>query len=1098
MKNLILLATVLLSAQGVKAQSESSYADYPIQGVPFSQVTLDDAFWASRITQNRDVTIPIALKQCETTGRIANFDKAAAILRGENIGYFDTEYTFDDTDIYKILEGMSYSYKSRPDAALKAEMDELIAKVGAAQEADGYLMTARTAGKPGSLHSWLGAERWTLDPNLSHEHYNSGHLYEAAAAHYEATGDTSLLRIATRNADLLVSKFLYGGLTYEPGHQIIEMGLVKLYRITGCEDYLKLAKYFLDIRGKYTSSTKSEYCQSHQPVTDQQEAVGHAVRAAYMYSGMADVAAIMSEQEYLDAIDRIWENVVYKKYYITGGIGARHSGEAFGFNFELPNETAYNETCAAIANVYWNWRMFLLHGDAKYYDVIERTLYNGVLSGINLSGDHFFYPNPLQSSGGYSRSEWFGCACCPSNLCRFIASVPGYIYAHKEDRVYVNLFVSGKAVVPLTETDTLCLTQQTDMPWEGNVAVRIDRAPESLVKLYVRLPGWAVGNPVPGDLYSYIDHPSAAIELCVNGEKTDYATESGYAVIERQWKSGDEVTFTLPMDVHRVTASDAVTEDVNKVAVERGPIVYCLEWPDNEGRVLNSVVEDDAVITVVNDSSTFSTTGTVIKTLKIEGACAAYGEDDCIHTKEKQLTAIPYYTWANRGAGEMAVWIAREGSAAEVTRDAVANTDTLHICIGQVPTTVMTTVYPSVAVPLDRLQIERTMGIGEQRLSSYFGSEVTFAALEPSGNINEKQTAIAPGQWFNCEGYVVSWCDPAATTNVTDQSIVFSELDTQVPLLNVGQFPKLCSEGDKYSFCQTLTRVPTDGSAPSRVVLHVDYHVTTAEQAWEYAKAYGQAFIDNPDYSYVEGDVRTTLESLVTEELSSATESVLTARASGIYTAITAFVSVRKDNDVTASYLTNPSFENGVDGWSITLSGSGSQNIISEALHAAPDGTYYCGFWRSTLNQADFRQKVTLPAGTYTMSADAEYSCNSDPLCRWNTICLYFGSHKSEAMPFDATLTGASLWQTFSYTFTLDAQTTAQFGAQLLPVSGGTWGHIDNFRLVRHKEEQSVDFPTLDKLQQEPHAIYNLSGQRLPEVKKSGIYIIDGRLTFCR
>lgn len=1085
---------ILFCLTSLSLSAQTSYGDYPIQGVPFSHVKLTDGFWAPRIGQNRSVTIPIALEQCETTGRILNFDKAAAILQGGNIGYFGTDYTFDDTDIYKILEGMSYSYKASPDAALKARMDTLIAKVGAAQEADGYLMTARTAGKPGALHSWLGPARWEYDPNLSHELYNSGHLFEAATAHYEATGDTTLLSIATRNADLLVGQFLQGGLTYEPGHQIVEMGLVKLYRATGREDYLRLAKYFLDIRGKYASSLKTQYCQSHLPVAEQTEAVGHAVRAVYMYSGMADVAAIMGETSYLSAIDKLWADVVGKKSYITGGIGALHGGEAFGAAYELPNETAYNETCAAIGNVYWNWRMFLLHGDSKYYDALERSLYNNVLSGISLSGDHFFYPNPLQSSGGYTRSAWFGCACCPSNLCRFLASVPGYVYAQKDGRVYVNLFISGEATIPVTDGDSVRLTQTTGMPWEGDVALTIDKPSAEAFKLYVRLPGWAAASPLPGNLYSYLDGKDSKVEIKVNGTIVDYTTDQGYAVIERQWAAGDKVAFTLPMDVHRVVASDLVAEDKGKVALERGPIVYCLEWPDNGGRVQNSVVKDDAAISVVDDSETFADHAAAVKSLKIEGECMTYGADDKAYAEAKTLTAMPYYTWANRGDGEMEVWIAREEGSAKATRDKVAHTDTLKYELGQVPSSFVASGYPSVAFTVDRRAVEQTLGIGEHRLASLFGGEVTFACLEPSGNINESNTAIAPGQWLNYEGKVVTYCDPAATTNTVDQSIVFSELSTAGPTFSIGHYPTLCKEGDDYSFRQMLTRVPTDGSAPSRVVLCFTLHITSAEKALDYAKANAQAFLGNALYAHVTGSERTTLEKYAAQ--TATTESAQKTLAANIYAAIKAFVAVRGDGDETSKYLTNPSFENSTTGWTVTLQGSGSTNIVSESAHAATDGSMYCGFWRSTLTSADFHQQVTLPAGTYKMSVDTEYSCNGDTQCRWATAQLYFGTDKSEAMPFDTSKSGKNVWQTFEHEFTLDQETTALFGALFIPEASGTWGHIDNFRLAKVSDPSGI-VNVKDIAPKTDGKAYRLNGQPAPRSAR-GLLIKDGRITLQR
>ena len=645
------------------------YKDYTITPTPFTEVKLTDAFWAPRMVQNQQVTIPIALEQCETTGRIDNFRKAAAILKGDNIGYFNTIYTFDDTDIYKILEGMSYSIQTQPSAELSAKMDELIAIVGAAQEPDGYLYTARTAGKPGHYHGWVGARRWEADPDLSHELYNSGHLYEAAYAHYNATGKTTLLDIATRNADLLVKDFLEGGLTYEPGHQIVEMGLVKLYRATSKKEYLQLAKYFLDLRGN-KGVMRREYSQAHKPVVMQDEAVGHAVRAAYMYSGMADVAAMMGSTSYLNAIDRIWDNVASKKLYITGGIGAQHAGESFGANYDLPNKTAYCETCAAIANVYWNHRQFLLHGESKYYDVLERTLYNGLISGIGLDGKTFFYPNPLEADGSYNfnhdntkcRQEWFGCACCPSNLCRFLASVPGYVYAVKDQTLYVNLYMQSTSEVSLPG-GKVKVEQITDYPWQGDVSMVV--TPESgaqLSQVKLRIPGWAQNKPVPTDLYAYTSDSGQRATLRINGKKVRYTVaDDGYVTLKRRWRAGDKITLSLPMEVHKVVANELVTADAGKLAIERGPLLYCFEDADNACSLSCTAISPEAAATTRN----YSVCGHAVVALSVQGTTV----DEEGAKQSVALTAIPYYAWANRSqAPRMAVWMDTEAKTRNAYR----------------------------------------------------------------------------------------------------------------------------------------------------------------------------------------------------------------------------------------------------------------------------------------------------------------------------------------------------------------------------------------------------------------------------------------------
>lgn len=642
-----LLATAFF-AEGQAQTKEAKQYDYPIEPVSFVDVKFTDKFWAPRLKINQQVTIPIALQQCYSTGRVDNFKKAGGLMKG----YFNTEYTFDDTDIYKIIEGMAYSIQTNPSGELEKQMDSLIYFIGKAQESDGYLYTARTAAEPGKLHPWTGENRWEKDPDLSHELYNSGHLYEAAVAHYLATGKRTLLEIAIKNADLLVKDFLLGGLKYEPGHQIVEMGLAKMYRVTGKKKYLDLAKYFLDLKGK---GVRGEYAQSHKPVIEQDEAVGHAVRAVYMYSGMADVAALTGNKAYLNAIDKIWNNVVDKKYYVTGGIGARGHGEAFGDNYELPNMSAYCETCAAIGNVYWNHRQFLMHGDSKYYDVIERTLYNGVLSGVGLSGDRFFYPNPLASEGQHTRAEWFGCACCPSNVCRFIPSIPGYTYAHKDNEIYVNLFVESETTIDLPK-NKVHLSQKSNYPWEGNTTISVTPEKTAAFDVLVRIPGWALERPVPSDLYTYVKPERKEVEIQINGKPIEYTVRAnGYATLSRQWKKGDRIDIVFPMDVKRTIAHDQVKDDKGKVALERGPIVYCLEWADNDGKVSNAVLTDDVLV----KSSYQPDKLNGIVSLAMEGKSTARDGQNNIVEKDKKLTAIPYYAWANRGAGEMEVWIPR-------------------------------------------------------------------------------------------------------------------------------------------------------------------------------------------------------------------------------------------------------------------------------------------------------------------------------------------------------------------------------------------------------------------------------------------------------
>jgi DUF1680 family protein len=620
--------------------------DYPVQPVPFTAVHFDDAFWAPRIETNRVTTIPFAFKKCEESGRMDNFERAAAVLRGEKIKNLKPPgYPFDDTDPYKVLEGAAYGLAVQPDPQMDAYLDKLIALIASAQEPDGYLYTTRTI-DPLHPHPWAGAKRWVNEPQLSHELYNAGHLFEAACAHYQATGKTNLLNVAIKEADLLCNVFGPGTnqLHLWPGHEIVEMGLARLYRVTGRQQYLDLAKYFIDVRGSYPGG--DDYHQSRIPPVKQTEAVGHAVRAGYLYSGMADVAALTGDTNYLHAIDTIWANCVGKKLYLTGGIGARHAGEAFGSNYELPNLSAYNETCAAIANCFWNERLFLLHGDAKYADVLERTLYNGMLSGVSLDGTKFFYPNPLESDGNYERSPWFGCACCPANMARFLSSLPGYAYAQQGEKVFVNLFATGEAKIALTNGVNVRLTQQTRYPWDG--AVKITVAPEkaSRFTLAVRIPGWARGEVVPGNLYHYADTNHELVTLAVNGQPMTIKTQAGYAHLDRDWQAGDVVELNFPMPIRRVVPSEKVKADIGRVALERGPIVYCAEWPDNpDGKVRNLILLDSEKLTAEFAPKLLNG----VEVIKGHALNAA--------GKEQPFMAIPYYAWANRGKGEMAVWL---------------------------------------------------------------------------------------------------------------------------------------------------------------------------------------------------------------------------------------------------------------------------------------------------------------------------------------------------------------------------------------------------------------------------------------------------------
>ena len=649
MKNI--LTATFLTCLCITGNAQINHG-YPIDPVPFTSVKVTDSFWGQRLQASREVSIPLAFSKCEETGRYESFIKAAH----PSDTYKVEGFSFDDTDVYKTIEGASYSLQTYPDKKLQKYIDSILVIVAGAQEPDGYLYTARTM-NPKHPHNWAGKERWVAVENLSHEFYNLGHMVEGAVAHYQATGKRNFLDIAIKYADCVCREIGNGPeqKKYVPGHQIAEMALVKLYMVTGDKKYLDQAKFFLDTRG-YTSR-KDAYSQAHKPVVEQDEAVGHAVRAVYMYSGMADVAAITGDSSYIKAIDKIWDNIVSKKIYITGGIGARHAGEAFGNNYELPNLSAYCETCAAIGNVYMNYRLFLLHGDAKYFDVLERTLYNGLISGVSLDGGSFFYPNPLSSSGKYSRKPWFGCACCPSNVSRFIPSLPGYVYAVKDDQVYVNLFLSNKAELKV-DKKKIILEQETDYPWKGDIRLKIAQGNQNFT-MKLRLPGWVRGNVLPGDLYAYADNQKPVYRVSVNGQTVESDVNNGYLSIARKWKKGDVVEVHFDMLPRIVKANPKVEADRGRVAVERGPIVYCAEWPDNRFNIHSVLLNQHPQFKVTEKPELLYG----INQLTTDAQALSYDMAGKLVAKDVELTLIPYYAWAHRGEGDMEVWLPIDVSA---------------------------------------------------------------------------------------------------------------------------------------------------------------------------------------------------------------------------------------------------------------------------------------------------------------------------------------------------------------------------------------------------------------------------------------------------
>lgn len=659
------ILTIALACVCLSLNAQVSDGGYPISPVPFTSVKVTDSFWGQRLKASREVTIPLAFSKCEETGRYENFVKAA----NPSSEYKVEGYSFDDTDVYKTIEGASYLLQTYPDKKLVKYIDSVLNIVAAAQEPDGYLYTSRTM-NPEHPHAWAGDKRWVKEEDLSHELYNLGHMIEGAIAHYQATGDKKFLNIAIRYADCVDREVGDGPRKYVcvPGHQIPEMALAKLYLITKEKRYLDLAKFFLDKRG-YTER-KDSYSQAHLPVLEQDEAVGHAVRAAYMYSGMADVAALTGDTGYIQAIDRIWDNVVTKKLYITGGIGATNQGEAFGKNYELPNMSAYCETCAAIGNVYWNYRLFLLHGESKYYDVLERTLYNGLISGVSLDGGGFFYPNPLESIGQHQRQPWFGCACCPSNVCRFIPSLPGYVYAVQGEDVYVNLYMSNSSEIDV-KGKKLKLEQTTAYPWNGNVKIDVTPRGSQQFALKLRVPGWVQGDVVPGDLYRYADHKKLTYRVKVNGTPVESILDKGYFTIDRKWKKGDVVEIHFDMEPRIVKAHPNVEEDRGKISVERGPIVYCAEWADNDFSVRSAFMNRKPEFSVVEKKDLLFG----INQLKTNAQTLGYDDKGRLFVKDVELTMIPYYAWAHRGSGDMAVWLPMELTAGRPTMPPTVTTN---------------------------------------------------------------------------------------------------------------------------------------------------------------------------------------------------------------------------------------------------------------------------------------------------------------------------------------------------------------------------------------------------------------------------------------
>lgn len=614
MKQYLLLAASAFLLQGCQTSKED-IKEQPlkmIEQIDFSHVKINDNFWSPRLSKHVSATLPVCIDQIENqTGRIRNFENAAK-GEGEHSGIF-----FDDSDVYKALEGMAYSLINNPDPELEKKADEWIDKFAAAQQPDGYINT---------FYTLTGLDkRWT---NMDkHEMYCAGHMIEAGVAYYQATGKRKLLDVCIRMTDHMMSQFGPGKRHWVPGHEEIELALVKLYQTTQEQKYLDFAYWLLEERGHGHGTMGDEgkwdpvYYQDIVPVRRLTDISGHAVRCMYLYCGMADVAALKNDTGYIAAIDRLWDDVVHRNMYITGGIGSSRDNEGFTEDYDLPNLDAYCETCASVGMVLWNQRMNQLTGDSKYIDILERSLYNGALAGISLGGDRFFYVNPLESKGDHHRQEWYGCACCPSQLSRFLPSIGNYIYASSDDALWVNLYIGNTGQIRIGETDIL-LTQETDYPWDGSVKLTISTSQPLEKEIRLRIPNWC-----------------KTYDLSINGKRINVSEKKGYAVI-KDWKSQDVIALDMNMPVEIVAADPHVKENFGKRAIQRGPLVYCMEEIDNP-EYFDQIQ--------LSPSTTFQTAFVSdilngIKTIKTNG-------------RAQSATFIPYYAWDNRKAGKMRVWI---------------------------------------------------------------------------------------------------------------------------------------------------------------------------------------------------------------------------------------------------------------------------------------------------------------------------------------------------------------------------------------------------------------------------------------------------------
>jgi len=638
------IAAFVLSFFYMRAWAQTSLLQF--EPVGFADVTITDAFWKPKIDKVAGKTLAACIYQTETaTARIRNFEKVARGKGEAHGGIF-----YDDSDVFKALEAMAYSLKTNPNPQIEKKCDEWIDKIAAAQLPDGYLNTWYTLKDI--------KQRWT-DMSM-HEDYNAGHMIEAAVAYFNATGKRKFLDVVIKWADYFDATFGPGKKDWVTGHQELELALVKLYKTTHQQKYLSLAHWLLEERGHklakgytWTDWKDTAYAQDVVPVRDQKEITGHAVRAMYMYTGAADVAALTGDEGYLKAMRRVWEDVVYRNMYITGGIGSAGSNEGFTVDYDLPNEQAYCETCASVGMVFWNQRMNLLTGNAEYIDVLEKSLYNGALDGLSLSGDRFFYGNPLASTGKNARREWFGTACCPANIARLVASLGNYIYASSAKGIWVNLFVGSNTVIPI-EKEKVSIKMETGYPWDGKIILSVDPQKKASFGLHLRIPGWAKGNAVPGDLYTFRQPGNETPVLIINDKKVEYTNDNGYAVVERVWKKGDKVIWDIPMPIKTLAAKDQLKQDKDRLALQRGPLVYCVEGADNDGKSWNILFPEKTEVS----SIAYKVLDEPVIALQAAVPVIVTAADGfSLETITKKITAIPYYTWCNRGSNQMQVWL---------------------------------------------------------------------------------------------------------------------------------------------------------------------------------------------------------------------------------------------------------------------------------------------------------------------------------------------------------------------------------------------------------------------------------------------------------